>query len=176
MSIYYRKLTGMSKRDFIKSYINQLSKIIEEKLLIESKINIYIINYEKINFYYFQEKALLFLHNSKFFPALSLKFNSEIFSRLPSVFIDKGAIPHICNGADIMRPGIVKFNGNFSIGDIVLIKDIEYSKILAIGEALKESYLCIEEKKGRIIKNIHYIGDNIWKILPEIEGFINRFD
>lgn len=176
MNIYYRKLTGASKRGFIESYEKELSKIIEKQSLMKSKISIYEIIYEKNILYYFSKKALLFLYNSKFFPTLSFKINSEIFPKFPSVFIDKGAIPHICNGADIMRPGVVRFNGNFSIGDIVLIKDIEFSKIIAIGEALKESYLCIEEKKGKIIKNIHYIGDSIWKILPKIEDFINQID
>jgi len=42
------------------------------------------------------------------------------------------------------------------------VRDIRYSKALAIGKALKSSVEIMAEKKGKVIKNLHYVGDKIW--------------
>jgi PUA domain protein len=78
---------------------------------------------------------------------------------IPSVYVDRGAIPFLINGADIMRPGIQKFE-NFDEGDILIVRDEEYSKSLAIGEALFDSENMKSQKKGVSVKVLHCIGDS----------------
>lgn len=104
--------------------------------------------------------------NDRLYP--SLIFN-EALNRLPKITVDMGAIPHVCNGADIMAPGIKKVEGSFEQKSIVVIVDEKYSKPIAIGEANIPSRLLIEVKHGKVIKNIHYVGDKFWKVLKELK-------
>jgi PUA domain protein len=92
------------------------------------------------------------------FPTLN---NSKI-DQLPHAFVDMGAVPYVCKGADVMSPGVVNIEGIFSIGDLVVIRDINHGKALAITLALLNSIDFIETKKGKAFKNLHYVGDKIW--------------
>jgi malignant T-cell-amplified sequence len=91
----------------------------------------------------------------------------QILSAFPSVVVDMGAIKFVCNGAKIMRPGIRRF-GNFKKGDYVTVKDETFSKILAVGRALEDSEIAIQNTKGYVIDNLHYIGDTFWESYKEI--------
>ena len=44
-----------------------------------------------------------------------------------------GAIPYVCKGATVMAPGIVRVEGEFGKGDLVLIVDMKHGKALALG-------------------------------------------
>ena len=66
-----------------------------------------------------------------------------------------------------MRPGIKEFYGNFKKFDIVLVKDFK-NRIIAIGLALNDKEVVEKWEKGKVLKNIHYIGDKIWKICEEL--------
>ena len=44
----------------------------------------------------------------------------------------------------------------------VVIRDEKHSKPLAIGEALFSSEEISKMEKGKVILNLHYIGDKIW--------------
>ncbi len=81
--------------------------------------------------------------------------------RLPEVTVDMKAIAHVINGADIMRPGITQMD-EFKKGDIVKVVDENNRKGLAIGIALFSSEEIKEMSKGKVIENIHYVGDSIW--------------
>ena len=89
---------------------------------------------------------------------LILKFDNL----LPKVFVDKGAIKFVVNGADIMRPGITK-SESFSKESFIAIVDENYNKPLAIGEPLFNSEDLMNKESGKVVKNLHYIGDDIWK-------------
>jgi len=91
----------------------------------------------------------------------------QILSAFPSVVVDMGAIKFVCNGAKIMRPGIRRFD-NFKKGDYVTVKDETFSKILAVGRALEDSEIAIQNTKGYVIDNLHYIGDMFWESYKEI--------
>ena len=80
---------------------------------------------------------------------------------LPTVKIDMGAIRFICNGADVMAPGITSLD-EFEEGDYVVIRDATHGKALAIGKAAKSSTEIQSSKKGKVIKNLHYVGDDLW--------------
>lgn len=81
---------------------------------------------------------------------------------LPRVIVDMGAIPYVCNGADVMAPGITDMD-SFEAGDLVVVRDVAHGKALAIGKALKSSSDIEASKKGRVIENLHYVGDSLWK-------------
>ena len=91
----------------------------------------------------------------------------QILSAFPSVVVDMGAIKFVCNGAKVMRPGIRRFD-NFKKGDYVTVRDEKFSKILAIGRALEDSEIAIQNTKGYVIDNLHYIGDTFWESYKEI--------
>ncbi|MFQ6095938.1 MAG: DUF1947 domain-containing protein [Candidatus Bathyarchaeia archaeon] len=99
------------------------------------------------------------------FPTLLFK---EALSLLSKVVVDMGAVPHICGGADVMAPGIVRIDGKFSKGDLVTVVDELHGKPLAIGEALFDSETLRETKRGKVVKNIHFVGDDIWNLLKTI--------
>jgi PUA domain protein len=81
---------------------------------------------------------------------------------LPRVVVDMGAIPYVCNGADVMAPGIADMD-SFEVGDHVVVRDVTHGKALAIGKALKSSSDIEASRKGKVIENLHYVGDSLWK-------------
>jgi PUA domain protein len=91
----------------------------------------------------------------------------EDLQRFPSVTIDRGAVKFVCNGAKVMRPGIVNF-GTFKKGQIVAVKDQIHGRALAVGLALEDSEAAKGMAKGYIIDTIHYISDKIWEAYKKI--------
>lgn len=81
---------------------------------------------------------------------------------LPRVVVDMGAIRFVCNGADIMAPGIEEVD-EFNAGSIVAVRDVTHGKALAIGKSRKSSTEIISNKKGKVIQNLHYVGDKLWE-------------
>jgi predicted RNA-binding protein (TIGR00451 family) len=119
------------------------------------------------------ENGKLFLINNRpfaismgstLFPSL---LNEEVLKTLPSVIVDMGAIPHVCNGADIMRPGIREIHGEFGKGAVLLVKDIRFGKPIGIciAEASSESLRAMA--KGKAARNVHYVGDKFWQALKK---------
>jgi len=87
--------------------------------------------------------------------------------QFPSVTVDNGAIKFVCNGAKVMRPGIVNFD-SFNKGEIVVVKEQTRGKALAVGVALENSQAAKEMSKGYIIDTIHYVSDKIWEAYKRI--------
>lgn len=96
---------------------------------------------------------------SDYLPFLS---ESDILQKFPYVMVDMGAVKFMCNGANVMRPGIRKYN-EFSKGQIVCIIEESKHKFLAVGRALVDSSEMEEMKKGEVVKNLHYISDKFWE-------------
>ncbi len=92
---------------------------------------------------------------------------TEILEKFSSITVDSGSIKFICNGAKILRPGIVKFD-SFSKNDIVVIKDEKFSKYISVGLALEDSNIAEKLEKGYVIDNLHYVGDKFWNAFKEI--------
>jgi len=76
-----------------------------------------------------------------------------------SVYIDKGAIPFLLNGADMMRPGIQKIEDGFKKGDIVIVRDENHNKALGVGFALFSSVDMQKQEKGKSLNIFHYFND-----------------
>ncbi|MBM3291777.1 RNA-binding protein [Candidatus Bathyarchaeota archaeon] len=100
----------------------------------------------------------LFEKDDDIFPTLLC----PCIEKFPAVIVDMGAIPFICKGADVMAPGIKEITKDFTEGTLVIIRDINHKKALAVGKALKSSEEINSSKKGKVIQNLHYIGDKIW--------------
>jgi len=96
-------------------------------------------------------------------------FDGEIFPTIKGllkmnatkryVTVDMGAVEFVYNGADIMAPGIVDADENISEGDMVWVRDIEHKKPLAVGRALTHGKEMIESDEGKVVKNLHHVGD-----------------
>jgi PUA-domain protein len=86
----------------------------------------------------------------------------EIIAKLPKAVVDMGAIRFVCNGADVMAPGIIRYEGNFSSGDLIVVVDVKHGKPLALGETMYNSEQARMLKQGPIIKSRHYVSDKIW--------------
>ena len=115
--------------------------------------------------FYSNGSPIIVRSGKRLFPTLN---SQAILSFIPKIVVNLGAIPHVCNGADVMSPGIVKFEGVFIKGDIVVITDEQYGKPIAIAEALYNLEVAKTLKRGKLFKNLHYIGDKIWqKIKPK---------
>lgn len=83
---------------------------------------------------------------------------------LKTITIDMGAIKYIINGADIMRPGITHIDDNIKKDEPILIIDQTHKKPLAIGISQLSSPELQTTTTGKVIKNIHYVGDELWKL------------
>ena len=78
--------------------------------------------------------------------------------------VDRGAIPFLMNGADCMAAGIHIVDPMIERGDLVWGRDEEHGKPIAIGWALMDAETLDKSTKGKSIRTIHWIGDDLWSI------------
>jgi PUA domain protein len=118
--------------------------------------------------------ATVFLINNKplfakkddlIFPTLGF---DDVAKFLPQVIVNMGAVPHVCNGADVMAPGVVNIGGDFRKDDFVVVTDEKHQKPLAIGITLHDSESMRNLKQGKTVKNIHFVGDGLWQLLKKL--------
>lgn len=110
-------------------------------------------------------KPSLFKVGQKFYPTLLF---GEALTLMPKVVVDMGAIRHVCNGANVMAPGIIRFEGRFLKGDLVVVVDEKYGKPLVVGEVLYDDNEAAKVRQGVVVKNVHFVGDKIWESIKEI--------
>jgi len=93
-----------------------------------------------------------------------LPFLSEtsLLEKFPKVVVDTGAIKFVCNGANVMRPGIRKHT-EFKKDDIICVVEEAHNKYLAVGKSLVSSNEMQNITKGEVVKNLHYISDKYWE-------------
>jgi PUA domain protein len=127
--------------------------------------------------------AIVFDENDKIFLGMKRKHKDEksgsevyfpllkdewILPSRPAITVDSGAVKFVVNGANIMRPGITKIEGEFGPGDIVVVREEKYGKAIAVGEAAVSKQEMEQTKKGAVINNLHYAGDKYWEMLKGI--------
>ena len=78
------------------------------------------------------------------------------------VQVDMGAIPYVCNGANVMSAGINDASPEIVEGQYVWIREESQHKPLAVGKSLLSSQEMLNLDKGKAIKALHYIGDKVW--------------
>ncbi len=165
MSQKYRRYSLRAKvAEAILSKASERAKVDLETLL-GTKTNMEVAETDFGEICLINGKPLLFKIGEDVFPTLFFK---EIFALRPKVVIDMGAIPYVCNGADIMAPGIVHFEGEFGKGDIVYVVDEKHYKPIAMGEILYDTESAKSVKQGVVVKNIHFVGDKIWNFAKNL--------
>lgn len=113
------------------------------------------------DFIFVDGEPLLFKIEGKIFPTVkgALKLNPA----RRRVVVDPGAVKFIINGADTMSPGIVEADPEIKEGDLVIIAEKAHGKAIGIGRALMAGNDMVGGK-GKAVKSIHYVGDEIWKL------------
>jgi PUA-domain protein len=124
-----------------------------------SKTRVEVNETENAELLIFDGKPLFARFNGEIFPTLSFE---ELFSVIPRIVVDMGAVPYVCKGADVMAPGVRAVNGKFKENALVIVVDERHGKPLAIGVALLSSEDMKDVTGGKIVKNLHYVGDKLW--------------
>jgi PUA domain protein len=91
----------------------------------------------------------------------------ELLNHFASVEVDMNAVKFVCNGANIMRPGITNFT-TFKESEIVLVKDQTHKKELAVCISLVNDENARKMEKGVVLNNVHHIGDIYWEMKKTI--------
>ncbi len=102
--------------------------------------------------------------NDDYIPFLN---QNQVLEKFPNVMVDMGAVKFMCNGANVMRPGIKKYS-KFVKDDIVCIIEESKHKFLSVGKAMNDSSELETMSKGEVIKNLHYVSDKYWEIFKTI--------
>jgi PUA-domain protein len=152
-----------------KQILNEVSERLKVNVeaLFGSKPNVEIVESDVGNVYLVNDKPLFFNFEKKVLPTLLFH---DFVLRAPKIVVDMGAIPYVCNGADVMAPGIVRVEGEFGKGDLVLVVDEKHGKPLAVGESLSDSASVRSTKQGAVVKNVHFVSDKIWNFAKTLTG------
>ena len=135
------------------------------RLLFKDKVNVEVFETESAEIFLINAKPVLIKAEENIYP--TLKFD-QYFQTAPKVVVDMGAVPYVCNGANIMAPGIKRFEGQFAENDIVIVIDEKHSRPIAIGEILYDARNVKNVSQGTVVKNLYYVGDKTWNLLKEI--------
>ena len=135
--------------------------------IFKAKANVERIQTEFAEIYLINNKPSLVKIGENIFP--TLVFN-EFLASSPKVVINMGAVPHVCNGANVMAPGIVRFEGEFREGDFVLVVDEKHGKPIAIGEIIHDMDAAKKATHGIVVRNVHFVGDKIWNFIKQLEA------
>jgi PUA-domain protein len=128
----------------------ELSKKDQVVLVEDENQKLILVNKEPFFFYY----------EDKLVPTLKLLQTKDL---LKKITVDMGAVKFVVNGADIMRPGITKIDADIKKEEAIVVVDENNQKPLAVGIALLSAEEMEKVSSGKVIKNIHYVGDEIWK-------------
>lgn len=138
-----------------KKQIKELNDSISKyEIVIDLKNRIF----EKNNVIISNDIPILFRYENKLYPTLKTNLNT-----ISSVYVDRGAIPFLLKGADLMRRGITNLD-NFEKDELIVVRDETYKKAICLGIALLNSIDMKTQDTGKSIKIIHFVGDNIWNL------------
>lgn len=135
------------------------------RLLLNDKVDIEVFETDSTEIFLIKGKPLLFKAGEDIYP--TLKFD-DYFRSAPKVVVDMGAVPYVCKGADVMAPGIRRFEGRFIKNSIVFVVDERHGKPIAVGVILYDMEEVKNVKHGTAVKNIHYVGDRIWDQVKQL--------
>jgi PUA domain protein len=145
-----------------KQVLNEASANLKLNLetLFGSKATVEVVESETGLIYLIEGKPILFKADSKILPTLHF---IEYVVGAPKIVVDMGAVPYVCKGATVMAPGIVRIEGAFEAGDLVVVIDMKHGKALGVGESLIDAERARQTKKGPVIKTLHFVSDKIWE-------------
>ena len=135
------------------------------KQLFGTKTKIEVAETQIAKIFFVNNKPILAILNDTLLPTLLFE---EALRLLPKIVVNMGAVPHICNGADIMAPGVVRIEKEYKTNNYVIVVDERHGKPLALVIALTDFQTASKMQHGKIAKNIHYVGDNLWNQLKKL--------
>ena len=131
--------------------------------LINNKSSVEVLETDEYNYILVNREPYIIMIDDKPYPTLkAILANEDLENK--TVVVDMGAVRFVTNGADIMSPGIVEADDDIVPGDVVVIVDVNNHKPLAIGESLISGPEMVESSKGKAIKSLHFVGDDIWNL------------
>jgi PUA-domain protein len=133
--------------------------------LFGSKANVEVVESDVGEIYLIAGKPVLYKVLDNILPTLLF---GEFIAKAPKIVVDMGAIPYVCKGATVMAPGIVRIDGEFGKGDIVVVVDMKHGKALALGESLVDADTAKTTKKGPVVKTLHYVSDKVWDYIKTL--------
>ncbi len=161
-----------SKRHSLKSKeAKQILNEVSERLKVNVdtffglKVNVEVVEVDFGQIYLVDGKPLLFKVGAQTLPTLLFQ---DFALRAPKVVVDMGAVPFVCKGANIMSPGIVRVEGEFNKGDLIVVVDEKHGKPIALGESLYDSETARNVKQGVVVKNFHFVSDKIWNFVKTL--------
>lgn len=127
--------------------------------------------------------TLKFLHRCKFAPTECRRVPSDILDShawlsllfgadpdiLPKYQVDRGAIPFVLSGANIMAPGLTSKGGRMDDVPneaVVAIMAEGKEHALAIGITTMSTEQIRSENKGIAVENTHWLRDGLWSMKP----------
>lgn len=115
-----------------------------------------------VRFYFVDRELLLFERAGVLFPTLRGAMARPFSAR--RITVDMGAVRFVVNGADIMRPGIVALTDDIRADRPALVVEERHGKPLAVCLARLDADALRAETGGKVCKNIHHVGDEIWEL------------
>jgi PUA-domain protein len=162
-----KKRHPLSSKD-LKSFLEEVKRVCPSLIeYIDRKKDIELVEVANGERIYLQDgKPILIGIEKSVMPSLAMP--QAMLETIPKVVVDMGAVPFVVNGADVMAPGIRSVADNVKVGDVVLVVDEKYSKGLAVGIMIMDKVDILQKKKGKAIKNVHHVGDEIWNWLQSV--------
>ena len=96
-----------------------------------------------------------------FFPFLGSQAALALF---PQAVVDEGAIKFLLNGADVMRPGMRRFDDWGPAGRLVVVREEKKGRAIAVGTSLVASSEAQGMSMGGCLSNLHHVGDRYWNL------------
>ncbi len=117
---------------------------------------------DDLRFYLVNKKPFIMEYGGWIFPTLKGAIERPFPQRRISV--DAGAIPYVVNGADVMRPGITNVTEDIRAQAPVQVVDDRHGKPISIALALFDARQIRESTAGKMCRNVHFVGDEIWNL------------
>ena len=148
----------------IKKIIDDLQRTFNEIFPLE-KFSVEIGEFEKQKVILIDNTVCFLFYNDKI--VFTLFGINKFKPKKNFVVVDMGAVKFLVNGADVMVPGIVDADKDIKEKDQVWICDEKNKKPIAIGIALISGEQMIKDIKGKAIKTIHHVGDDLWNFVAK---------
>ncbi|MHA2357504.1 MAG: DUF1947 domain-containing protein [Candidatus Heimdallarchaeaceae archaeon] len=161
MQIKSRKFLSKKEKKALQSNLQEIYGN-DALILFQLTDNIEEAKTDEGNFIVKNNRIWFFSYEKLTIPSIFCLRESEF--KLPKITVDIGAIRFITNGADVMAPGIVYFEDEIKKNTVIAIHEEKADTIIAVGLALISSQEFDEVEKGKVIKTLHYLNDQIWKL------------
>jgi PUA domain protein len=134
-------------------------------IILKGNTSIEVVKSESVEVFLVDGKPILARSERSLFPTLLF---AEFLAVTPRAVVDMGAVPFVCKGANVMAPGVRKYEGEFRKGDFVFVVDEKHGKALAVGEALYDAEEARGVKQGVVFRNVHFVSDSTWSVMKSL--------